>query len=267
MPVPGLVPNIQGNTLSITYRASVNDVDLYADIGSPEYPVHVSVLIEDGVTIGADVGGSALDPNIAFVIRSFPLGSSVFLMNRGRIAGAGGKGGNGDSGRRDTGAGNTFCGGGGGGGAGSSSQGGLHGPDLSTTAEDGLPGTTTAGGAGGDNDTTSGESPFERGADPQRGGTAIFCQNVSLTIDNTSGEIIAGGAGGAGGYQDGNLPGGEVASENGDALPTAVTFVTVNGTEPTAVQHVNSFGQTGYTLTWIAGDTYPSVAGYVREVP
>ncbi len=267
MPVPGLVPNIQGNTLSITYRASVNDVDLFSDVGSPAYPVHVSVLIEDGVTIGADVNEGSASAVPAFNIVNFPLGSTVFMMNRGKILGAGGIGGNGDRGRRDTTSGNTFVGGGGGGGAGSSSQGGLHGPADTTSADDGAAGTDTGGGLGGANDTSAGEGGYVRGAAAQYGGAAIFCRNANLVIDNTSGEILAGGDGGEGGYQDGGLPGGAVDAEDGDGIATSVTLSTEGGLEPAAVYLVNAFGQSGYTLTWIAGDTYPSVAGYVREVP
>lgn len=267
MPVPGLVPHLTGNVLSIAYMANVDNVDLFADIGSPAYPVHVSVLVADGVTIGAALNPGQARPDPAFHISTaFPAGSTVFLINRGRIAGGGGIGGNGDSGRRDTTSGNTFCGGGGGGGAGSTSQGGVHGPDVSTSATDGAAGTTTAGGAAGVNDTSSGESPFEQGAAAQTGGIAILCRNVNLVIDNAAGEIVAGANGGEGGYQDGGLPAGEVDPEDGDDLATAVTFSTVSGVEPEAVAHVNAFGASGYTLEWISGNTYPSVIGYVREI-
>lgn len=266
MPVPGLVPHLTGNVLSIAYTANANNVDLHSDIGEPDYPVTVSVLIADGVTIGAALNPGQSRPAPAFSISGFPAGSTVHIINRGTILGGGGIGGDGDRGRRDTQTGNTFRGGGGGGGAGSSSQGGLHGPADSTSATDGAAGTTTTGGAGGDNDTSAGEGGYLRGAAAQTGGAAIFCNNAHLVIHNGAGSIIAGGNGGEGGYQDGGLPGGAVPAEDGDDVPTSVTFVTVSGLEPEAVAHVNSSGASGYTLTWIAGDTYPNLAGYVREI-
>ena len=266
MPVPGLVPHLTGNVLSIAYAANADNVDLHADLGEPDYPVIVSVLIADGVLIGAALAPGSGAPSPAFTIEGFAAGSSVHLINRGTIQGGGGIGGDGDRGRRDTTSGNTFVGGGGGGGAGSTSQGGLHGPANTTSADDGAAGTTTAGGLGGANDLSAGEGAYERGAAAQRGGAAIFARNVDLIIDNTAGEIIAGANGGEGGYQDGGLPGGAVDAEDGDDPPTSVTTVTVSGLEPAAVFHQNVPDGSGYTLEWLGGDTYPSVAGYVREL-
>lgn len=268
MPVPGLVPHLTGNVLTIAYEANADNVDLHADLGEPDYTVNVSVLVADGVTIGAALNPGQFGPGPALFVSGFAAGSTVHIINRGTILGGGGIGGGGDRGRRDTATANTFVGGGGGGGAGSSSQGGPHAVAGGTSATDGAAGTTTTGGAAGDNETSgSGSGGYTLGAAAQTGGTAIQARNVNLVIHNMSGEIISGGAGGEGGYQDGGLPGGEVLSEAGESVPTSVTFITapISGAAY-AVSHVNAFGASGNTLTWIGGDTYPSVAGYVLEV-
>lgn len=271
MPVPGLVPNIQGNALSIAYETDVDNVDLFADLGSPAYPVHAFVLVADGVTVGAALNTGAAAPDPALLIEGFAAGSTVYLLNRGTILGGGGIGGQGDRGFRPPPVGvSTFVGGGGGGGAGSSSQGGVAATESSPfdDSTDGAAGTTTTGGAGGDSDfgDAIGVSGFVEGAAPQFGGAAIVCRNANLIIDNTIGEIFAGGNGGDGGWQDGTLPGGANDAEDGEDLPASVTFVDVDGNEPAAVYHSNVSGASGYTLTFIGGDTYPSIGGYVREV-
>lgn len=271
MPVPGLIPEPSRNELTIAYAANADNVNLFTDLGSPAYPVDVTVMILDGVTIGAAVAAGQDAPNPAFRISSsFAAGSRVYLINRGRIAGGGGIGGEGDRGRSDGNSASGFIGGGGGGGAGSSSQGGpesTYDIDPGNAATDGSAGTTTTGGAAGNNDingnTTGG---YDRGGDPQFGGTAIACNNVDLWIDNTSGEIFAGANGGDGGRQEGALPGGAQDPVAGDDLAADVTTVAVAGDEPAAVYFANIGGASGYTLTWVGGDTYPSVGGYVREI-
>lgn len=265
MPVPGLVPNFQGQTLSISYDANVDDVDLFADLGSPAYPVHAFVQVADAVQIGASLGsGSA--PGPALLISGFAAGSTVYLYNRGVILGGGGRGGGGD---RHGGSGvGSFRGGGGGGGAGSNSEGGPRYPESDPDADntDGDPGTTTTGGAGGVSDF-GGDIPnrsFDPGVAPQLGGPAIVCSNVNLVIDN-AGEIFAGANGGDGGYLEApGLPGGANDGEAGDDLASAVTFVTVTGSEPAAVYFTGT--GSGYSLTFEDGDTYPSIGGYVREL-
>ena len=265
MPVPGLVPNVQGSSLSIAYQASVNNVDLFADLGSPENAVHVFVLVDDSVTIGAVLNPGATEPDPAFLIDGFASGSVVYLLNRGRIAGGGGIGGQGDRGRRDNQSASSFVGGGGGGGAGSTSQGGAAAtesdPDDDST--DGSAGTSTTGGAHGDNDSGAGigNGGYTRGDGRQFGGAAIVAYGVELTISNAAGEIIAGANGGAGGRQTDALPGGAIDPEDGDDLAGSVTTVAVAGDEPEAV-----IVSTGATLAWVDGDTYPNVAGYVREL-
>lgn len=266
MPVPGLVPNIQGQTLSISYDADVDNVDLFADVGSPSYPVHVFVQVADAATVGAALAPGQGRPNPAMTISGFAAGSTVYILNRGVILGGGGIGGGGD---RHGGAGvGSFRGGGGGGGAGSSSQGGPRYPESDPDAgnTDGAAGTTTTGGAGGVSDY-GGDIPnqsFVAGDPPQNGGHAIVCTNVNLIIDNAAGEIFPGGAGGDGGFLDGSLPGGANDGVDGDDLASSLTEVTVAGDEPSAVYFTGT--GSGYSLTWIGGDTYPAVGGYVREI-
>lgn len=264
MPVPGLVPPPLTNTLSIGYATSADNVDVFEDLGSPAYPVDVTVLVADGVEIGAALKPGATEPDPAMLIDGFAAGSRVYLINRGTIAGGGGIGGQGDRGRRDDSSASSFVGGGGGGGAGSSSQGGAAAtesdPDDDST--DGSAGNATTGGAAGANDSGAGigNSPFALGTAPQFGGCAVRAIGVDLTIDNAAGEIFAGANGGDGGYQDGALPGGAVDPEAGDDLAGSVTTVSTTGDQPEAVW------VSGGQLVWVAGDTYPSVAGYVREV-
>lgn len=271
MPVPGLVSPPQRNALTIAYTANANNVNLFTDLGSPAYPVDVTVFVASGVVIGAAIAAGQAAPNPAFrITSSFAAGSRVYLINRGRIAGGGGIGGEGDRGRSDGNSASGFIGGGGGGGAGSTSQGGsesVYDIDPGNAATNGSAGTSTTGGAAGNNDingnTTGG---YDRGDDPQLGGTAISCNNVDLWIDNAGGEIFAGASGGDGGRQDGALPGGAEDPISGDDLATSVTTVAVAGDEPAAVYFANVSGASGYELTWVAGDTYPDVRGYVREI-
>jgi hypothetical protein len=264
MPVPGLIPSPGSNTLSIAYRASVDNVDLFADLGSPPGVVDVTVLVADGIEIGAALKPGATEPDPALLIDGFADGSRVYLINRGTIAGGGGIGGQGDRGKRIDETSSNFVGGGGGGGAGSSSQGGAAAtesdPDDGST--NGAAGTATTGGAAGVNDSgvDIGNGPFVRGTAAQLGGCAIRAIDIDLTIDNAAGEIFAGANGGEGGYQDAPLPLGAVDPEDGDDLPSSVTLSSTTGPEAEAVWI------SGGELTWIAGDTYPSVAGYVREV-
>jgi hypothetical protein len=272
MPVPGLIPAPIRRELAIAYTASVDNVDLWADIGSPTYPVDVYVQVASGVVIGAALKPGADNPDPAFFIRSsFASGSRVYIANFGRIAGGGGIGGMGARGRDDGNSPSSFVGGGGGGGAGSSSQGGPHAVEADPDAAamtDGDAGTDELGGAGGDNDFNGGigNSPYVARTPPQNGGAAILCNNVDLFIDNALGEIWAGAAGGSGGFQNGSLPGGANDPADGDDLAADVTSVTVAGDEPAAVYHSNTSGASGYTLTWISGDEYPEVRGYVREI-
>lgn len=250
---------------SVSFDTSTDNVDLFALLGSPAIAVDVYVLVRDSVTIGAALNPGASEPDPAFLIEGFADGSRVYIENRGRIAGGGGIGGGGDRSRRDNQTPSSFVGGGGGGGAGSSSDGGAHAvesdPDA-TAMTDGDPGTDTDGGAGGDNDFNGGigNSPYVAGTDPQFGGAAIRCVGADLYIDNGAGEIWAGADGGRGGRQTGSLPGGAQDPEDGDDLAGDMTNATVEGDEAEAVYI------SGGTLTWVDGDTYPLVIGYVREI-
>ncbi len=79
---------ISSNTSSYNLRSDLEDN--YGWNGSS--PINVEVTIMPGVVIGSSSTSSA-----AFSTGSFPSGSSITLINQGRIQGAGGKGGNGHS--------------------------------------------------------------------------------------------------------------------------------------------------------------------------
>lgn len=263
MPVPGLIPYPRIGERTISFLTDTDNVDLWPAVGSPTEAVTVTVYIENGVTIGSALFPGSSAPSPALWIRNFAAGSRVIVVNRGTIAGGGGIGGGGDRGRRlpnpdATG----FIGGGGGGGAGSSSQGGAKAVEATpNSATDGSAGTSTTGGAAGVNDTGGPDGGLVQGAAAQFGGPGIVCQNADLVIDNL-GTIAAGANGGEGGYRaDVNID-----PEAGDDLALSATFVTLFGNEPSAVFHSNSPTGSGYTLTWLSGDTYPDVIGYVREI-
>ena len=268
MPVPGIIPPPRTRELSVAFAANTDNVDLFDMIGSPGFAVDVYVTVNTDVIIGAALNPGASEPEPAFTIEGFASGSRVYIENNGRIAGGGGIGGDGDRGRRDTLSASPFVGGGGGGGAGSSSQGGLESAvdfDADNSATDGAAGTDELGGAAGTQDEN--EAPgvsdggYARGAAAQTGGMAIYCNGVDLHIENALGEIWAGADGGEGGYQNGSLSGGNtVAPEAGDNIAGDVTLASVEGDEAEAVYI------SGGTLTWVSGDTYPNVAGYVREI-
>lgn len=264
MPAPGLIPYPRAGERTIAFNTDTDNVDLWPAVGSPGEAVTVTVYVEAGVTIGSALFPGSGAPAPALWIRNFPAGSSVYLINRGTIAGGGGIGGGGDRGRRLPTPGATgFVGGGGGGGAGSSSQGGAKAVEPTpNSATDGSAGTSTTGGAAGANDTGAPDGGLVQGAAAQRGGSAIVCDSVDLVIENY-GTIVAGADGGEGGYRAGV----NIDPEDGDDIATSATFVTVSGVEPSAVFHFNSPDGAGYTLDWITGDTYPDVIGYVREVP
>lgn len=268
MPVPGLIPPPISRQMTIGFESNVDNVDLFALLGEPDFAVDVFVQVSSGAIVGAALNPGAASPNPAMKISGFATGSRVYIANYGRIAGGGGIGGDGDRGRRDTQTQSAFVGGGGGGGAGSSSQGGLESPadfDADNTATDGTAGTDTLGGDAGDQDPN--EAPgvadggFALGQPAQLGGHAIVASGVELIIENTTGEIWAGANGGEGGYQNAPLSGGgTVAPEDGDDLASSVTLSSVPGFEPSAIY------LTGGSLTWVGGDSYPEVAGYVREI-
>lgn len=263
MPVPGLIPYPRVGERTIAFLTDTDNVDLWPAVGSPGEAVTVTVYIESGVTIGSALFPGSAGPAPALWIRNFPAGSRVYVINRGTILGGGGIGGGGDRGRREPVPDETgFVGGGGGGGAGSSSQGGAKAVEATpNSATDGSAGTTTTGGAAGANDTGAPDGGFTRGAAAQVGGSGIVCENVDLVIENY-GTIAAGANGGEGGYRSSV----NIDPEPGDDLAGDATFVTVSGSEPSAVFLFNSPDGSGYTLEWITGDTYPDVIGYVREV-
>ncbi len=151
-------------TVAINISSSTYDVNLSSLFGDPVLPANYEVTIDSGVIVGSTSTSSA-----AMVTGAFPSGSTLKIINNGRIQGAGGTGNSNDGGdalslgypvtidnnnqiwggggggsRGDCG----FAEGGGGGGAGyDPGAGGAGRTDQG--AEDGQPGTTEAGGAGG----------------------------------------------------------------------------------------------------------------------
>ena len=268
--LPGLSAPPDDYRISLDFKASTNNVNVSTLIGSPVRPVDVHIQIRTGVVIGAALKTpitTYFSPDAAFAI-SLPSGSRVYLLNRGRIAGGGGIGGTGQRGRSDGNSASGTIGGGGGGGAGSTSQGGsesLVDIDPGNNATDGVAGTTTTGGAAGQNDTAGNPSGgYDYGARPQYGGTAISVDHgVSLWIENEDGEIWAGANGGREGYQDGPLQGGSVQPLAGDDLAPDVTVTSGSlNLFPKAVDWRLTSG-----LVWISGDAYPNVRGYVSRRP
>lgn len=232
--------------------------------------VHPGVQISGAAV--AEFAGSAGD---ALYI-DMPAGSRIYLTNNGTIWGAGGRGAEGDRGRRDNTSDSPFVGGGGGGGAGPNSEGGLVARDDPTggsfsptpTAGTGAtPGSTTGGAAGvQDPNEVAGASDggYTRGVNPQYGGTAIYFGNgqVEIFIDNTLGLIYMGAKGGDGGYQNGSLSGGNtVDPTNGENTATSLT-VDAGGFDGKAVSYPSAA-----TLTWRGGYSYPSIRGDIDTRP
>lgn len=274
--LPGVTFAGSGNVYTLDIDADVDNLTIGNLPGTANYldavnrPIDLHIQVRAGVTVGAAVNAGAQSPDHAMTI-DLPAGSRVFLTNLGTIAGGGGIGGQGDRGRRDNGLASSFVGGGGGGGAGSSSQGGAAAtesdPDDDST--DGAAGTSTTGGTAGTNDSGAGipNGGFTAGTAPQFGGDAIYFGSnaIEIYIDNSIGDIHAGGAGGDGGYQDGTLPGGAVDPEAGHDLATSVT--TLEGASTTEAKGVSY--KTGSTLTWepAGGALYPRVRGYINRRP
>ncbi len=221
--LPGLASPLFISSNQIVYPASRTGARPWVDLGSPPTPGVFRVIVSSGVVLS-----SSAYPNPGLLL-DFPAGSIVHLINLGEIAGAGGAGGQGDRGRRDNTNSTTFCGGGGGGGTGR--PGGAGGlacvePDPDDDSTAGTAGTNTTPGTAGDNDFggSIGDGAFVLGTPEQVGGDAIVVSTaITLYITNTSGLIVAGGSGGAGGYQDGELPGGAHDPRDGYGPPTGIT--------------------------------------------
>lgn len=279
--LPGLSHSPQHNVFTHHVKTTVNNLSFgrAADggvstyISEPSKAIDLYIEILAGVTIGAASRpyGSTLLPALFFRL---PTGSRVYIKNNGTIWGGGGRGGQGDRGRNN-GTASPFVGGGGGGGAGTNSVGGSKAsadPDGDAIATDGsgaTPGSTTGGAAGTqDPDEAPGVSDggYVAGSAPQKGGDAIRFSNaggtISIYIDNSSGLIYAGADGGLGGFQFGPLSGGNTtAPEAGKNTPTSLTTVSGSSASDACVIAYPS----SYSLTWIGGNTYPSLRGIIND--
>lgn len=249
---------------SYAYVANALNVNPWEAIGSPAQAVIANVYVAAGIVIGA---ADASAP--AMLINHYD-GSTVNIFVGGKVGAAGGTGGGGDR-SRNNGTASSFVGGGGGGGAGANpGAGGLHAvesdPDA-TAMTDGAAGTTTTGGAGGENDFNGniGNSPYVAGSVVNRlaRNPAILIwpangHSITVNIYN-GGEIFAGGDGGLGGFQDGSLPGGANDPEDGEDLPNYYDDAPGILTDHPAIGYRS--GQV--TLNLISGFVHPSVKGRI----
>jgi hypothetical protein len=88
--VNGSWERFHNQLIKLTYSADANNVDIFADAGSPELPVDVEVVVESGVCIGSyDLDKPALKVGTNSD-NTFVDGSRIKLINKGNIVGAGG---------------------------------------------------------------------------------------------------------------------------------------------------------------------------------
>jgi hypothetical protein len=156
--------------VNLTISSNTTNFDIHVAAGSPAVASNITVTINAGVTVG-----SASATNPALTTGNLPAGSTITIVNNGRIQGAGGNGGSGGTGYTngtDGGAGGTallltqnvtidntngqiWGGGGGGGGSGAY----WNGEGSDTSGSGGGGGAGAVGGAGGLRPETS-QSPF-----------------------------------------------------------------------------------------------------------
>lgn len=232
-------------TINLTIAADTFNYDIYVQAGSPTGVVDVTVTINSGVVVGSHTSSPAM-----YQSGSFAVGSTVTIVNNGKIKGRGGNGGDGGAigangkaggvgrtglrlGQNTTvsgsgtiqggggggggGAGGS-AGGGGGGGGGAGVDGGSGGTKGSAGAHDGTDGGVATGGAGGAHGGTSGGDGGD-GGDLSTGG-----QNGGDT------GVANGGAKGAAG-SDIDLNGYTLVSINEMVAPLAT--LTLTGLVPT----------------------------------
>lgn len=161
--------------------------------------LNATITINAGVFVGSSSTGS---PGFT-TGSSFPVGSTLTVINNGYIVGRGGNGGSGG-------------GSGGGGGAGVvNSSGGSRGSSQGP-ANAGSPGTNTAGGAGGAQGSAAPTNP--QGNNASAGGNGGLALQVlyALTLTNNGTIGGGGGGGGGGGVEFTNFP------------PQPGSFITIN---------------------------------------
>lgn len=240
--IPGLPHQSPSGKRFLVLNASENNVDVQARVLDPLIPVDVVISVATGVIIGS-AQGAGNDQSID--LTGLPAGSTVRIINKGRIQGRGGNGGSaGCSSTGDT----RWAGGGGGGGVGSvPGEAGLGGISLGNlNGTDGTAGGTAfgsagSGGTGGNDDMFGGpELSFTYG---DQGGIAIRAGDIALVIDNGSGEIWVGGDGGRGGT---------VSSKDGESGFDPDEYDASSGRSPlTAVE--------GTDVTFLSGGSFPNL--------
>jgi hypothetical protein len=208
-------------TVNLTIAADTFNYDIYVQAGSPAGIVDVTVTINAGVVVGSHTSSPAM-----YQSGSFAVGSTVTIVNNGKIKGRGGNGGDGGAigangkagavgrtglrlGQNTTvsGSGTIQGGGGGGGGGAGGSAGGGGGGGGGAGVDGGSGGTKGSAGA---HDGTDGGGSVG-GAGGAHGGTS-------------------GGDGGAGGdLSTGGVKGGDTGVANGGAKGTAGSDVDLNG--------------------------------------
>jgi hypothetical protein len=147
--------------------------------------LQATVTINSGVFVGSTSTGSA-----GFTTgSSFPVGSTLAIINNGSIVGRGGNGGGGN-------ASTNFAGSGGGGGAGVvNSSGGIG----QTGSNNGSPGGNTTGGSGGASRVFLGPpTPVDTGSNGNPGGNGGLALLVSYPTSIQNNGTIGGGGGGGG---------------------------------------------------------------------
>ncbi len=243
MIVPGMPSGAAGTGASaVVYDASVNDVDVFADAGSPGGVVTLIIHVESGVLIGStDSTTPAMD------VSGFAAGSDITLNNEGRIYGKGGDGGRGGNIGIDP----DFVGAGGGGGAGNTvGIGGI----ATAPATAGVNGTTLLGGAKGSNSTTT-SPPSETLGLGEAGADAVNHGSLDMTVTNGSGEIW--GAGG-GGFGASPTPGSFHLGGNGG---DTATDGELGGPSPSGLAGF-AFRGSG-TITFVSGGSSPELKGNI----
>lgn len=173
-----------GPDITLSYFAGFDEINLFTDSGSPEYPVKVYVTIYGARR--ANSGFAALRTGVGWHEHS-----EIYIFAHHLIQGHGGNGGDGEcigvSGD---------VGGGGGGGAGSAN--GIGGDGFGTSASDGENGTNVAPGDPGAGETGTGTVGAVGAVAGSPGGNAIELEHP-VKIRNVGFGILAGGGGGGGG--------------------------------------------------------------------